>query len=107
MDRVERIFSRGAGQGAQTCYRRRDGGLMLAVEVTPGIIELGRLTLVPDRTALSTYEDTVGRARAAFRDDLAASGVDVALAILEAAIDAAFERLREALRGTPPDGGAS
>lgn len=98
MDDVKGIVRRRDGQGARKYYRKRDGSWALAIELQPGVIEFGRLVLVPDKTALDAYESAVGRARKALRTVLDAGDGDNALAIFQAAVDAAFEALREALR---------
>jgi hypothetical protein len=93
------IHRRRDGQGAtRKYYLKRDGSLALAVEIAPNVVEFGRLVAVPDRTPPDHYEDALWVARKALKTGLAAGEVDEALAIFEAALDAAFGVLREALR---------
>ena len=98
MDGTRPSICRSAGQDARKIYRKSDGTFAVAVETAPNVIEFGRLVLVPDRTALDVYEDALWRARKALKTGLGAGDVDEALAIFEAALDAAFEVLREAFK---------
>jgi hypothetical protein len=98
MDGTRPSICRSAGQDARKIYRKSNGTFAVAVEIAPNVIEFGRLVLVPDRTALDVYEDALRRARKALKTGLGASDVDAALAIFEAALDAAFEVLREAFK---------
>ena len=90
------IHRRRDGQGAtRKYYRRKDGSLALAIEIAPGVIEFGRLVVVPRRTIIDAFEDALGQARAALRTGVEAGDTLIALAVFEAAQDAAVTLLRE------------
>ena len=100
MDERKVILHRRDGQGATSkYYKKRDGSFAVAIEIAPDVIEFGRLIAVPDRTVLDAYEDALGRARAALRAGVEAGDTLIALAVFEAAVDAALALLREGLRG--------
>jgi hypothetical protein len=62
MDKVEFTHRLIAGQGAPRVYQRRDGGWVVAHD-EDGVTFIGKLTIVPDRTALDRYEDALSNAR--------------------------------------------
>ena len=94
-----KVIHRGRdGQGAtRKYYRKKDSSLALAIEIAPGVIEFGKLIAVPDRTIVDAYEDAIGRSRAALRTGVEAGDTLIALAVFEAAVDAALALLREGL----------
>jgi hypothetical protein len=86
-----------AEQGAPRVYQRRDGGWVVAHD-EDGVTFVGKLTLVPDRTALDRYEDALQDARKMLQDGVAAGVADDAFALFDFRIFHALEALREALR---------
>jgi hypothetical protein len=97
MDEGKFIVRRRDGQGAtRKYYRKKDGTFAVAYEIAPNVVEFGRLIGIPDKTAIDVYESALWRARAALRAGIEADDAQNALAIFEAAVDAAFELLREA-----------
>jgi hypothetical protein len=98
MDERKVILHRRDGQGAtRKYYKKKDGSLALVIEIETDVFEFGRLVAVPDRTVLDAYEDALGRARAALRAGVEAGDTFIALAVFEAAVDAATALLREGL----------
>ena len=108
MDDSESTHCLSVGQGAPRVYQRRDGGWVVAHD-EDGVTFIGKLTIVPDRTALDRYEDALSNARDALEHAVrSAVGGAVASASHTALEDAfaaydfnafhALEALRKALK---------
>jgi hypothetical protein len=92
-------------------FQRRDGSWAAAVEVTPGIITIGRLVVVPDRNEYDRFEDALESARnelkaavgaileeqrrVAISDSEAREEIEVAFARYDYTVFHAFETLRQ------------
>jgi hypothetical protein len=108
MDDTKSTHSASAGQGAPRVYQRRDGGFVVAHD-EDGVTHVNKLTIVPHRTALDRFEDTLSSARNALDHAVrSAAGGAIASASHTAIEDAfaaydfnafhALEALREALK---------
>ena len=97
MDERKVILHRRDQQGGvRKYYKKRDGSFAVAIEIAPDVFEFGKLIAVPDRTVLDAYEDALGH-RAALRTGVEAGDTLIALAVFEAAVDAALALPREGL----------
>ena len=96
---VGKVIHRGRdGQGAtRKYYRKKDGSLAVVIEIEAAVFEFGKLIAVPDRTIINAFEDALRRSRAALRTGVEAGDTLMALAVFEAAVDAALGLLREGL----------
>jgi hypothetical protein len=96
MDGLESTHRMSTVQGSPRVYQRRDGRFVVAHD-EDGVTFIGKLTLVPRKTDLNRFEDTLSSARKMLEEGITAGVADDALALFDFRIFHALETLREAL----------
>ena len=86
-----------AKQGAPRVYRCRDGSWTVAHE-EDRVAWLGKLSIVPDRTAVDDFELALDRARKMLEEGVAAGAAADAFALFDFRLGESLEALRGALK---------
>jgi hypothetical protein len=97
VDETESTHCSNANQYAPRVFQRRDGSWVVAY-LDGGVTRIGKLTVVPDKTALDCFEAALSSAREMLQDGVAAGVADDAFALFDFRIFHALEALREALK---------